>query len=45
MQADGRRLSKIDFSGWEQLTEMIRSKCSPIIQFGIATPASRRRSS
>ena len=37
IQPDGRRLSKIDFSGWERLTEMIRSRCTPIVQFGIAS--------
>jgi len=34
MQADGRRLSRIDFDGWQRLTELIRSECSPIVQFG-----------
>ena len=37
IQPDGRRLSKIDFSGWERLTELIRSRCNPIVQFGIAS--------
>jgi len=37
MQADGRRLSKIDFDGWRRLTEAIRAKCDPIVQFGIAS--------
>ena len=37
MQADGRRLSRIDFDGWRRLTEAIRSACDPIVQFGIAS--------
>jgi 3-keto-5-aminohexanoate cleavage enzyme len=37
MQADGRRLSKIDFPGWQRLTELIRRRCNPIVQFGIAS--------
>ena len=37
MQADGRRLSKIDFDGWQRLTEKIRDRCDPIVQFGIAS--------
>jgi 3-keto-5-aminohexanoate cleavage enzyme len=37
MQADGRRLSRIDFEGWKLLTEKIRSACDPIVQFGIAS--------
>ena len=37
MQADGRRLSRIDFDGWRNLTELIRSECDPIVQFGIAS--------
>src|SRR5438552_10929626 len=37
MQADGRRLSRIDFDGWRRLTELIRSECRPIVQFGIAS--------
>ena len=37
MQADGRRLSRIDFEGWKLLTEKIRSVCDPIVQFGIAS--------
>ena len=36
-QADGRRLSKIDFDGWRRLTEKIRERCDPIVQFGIAS--------
>ena len=37
IQPDGRRLSKIDFDGWRRLTEEIRAKCDPIVQFGIAS--------
>jgi 3-keto-5-aminohexanoate cleavage enzyme len=37
MQADGRRLSRIDFEGWTQLTEKIRAARDPIVQFGIAS--------
>jgi 3-keto-5-aminohexanoate cleavage enzyme len=34
---DGRKLSKIDHDGWRELTERIRERCSPIVQFGIAS--------
>jgi 3-keto-5-aminohexanoate cleavage enzyme len=37
MQADGRRLSKIDFDGWRRLTEQIRSARDALVQFGIAS--------
>jgi 3-keto-5-aminohexanoate cleavage enzyme len=37
IQSDGRRLSKIDFDGWARLTELIRSRCDAIVQFGIAS--------
>jgi 3-keto-5-aminohexanoate cleavage enzyme len=37
MQADGRRLSRIDFDGWKRLTEKIRAACNPMVQFGIAS--------
>lgn len=38
MQADGKRLSRIDFDGWERLTTYIRSSDPvPIVQFGIAS--------
>jgi 3-keto-5-aminohexanoate cleavage enzyme len=37
MQADGRKLSRIDFDGWRLLTEKIRSARDPIVQFGIAS--------
>lgn len=37
IQADGRRLSKIDFDGWQRLTTLIRDRCNPIVQFGIAS--------
>lgn len=37
IQDDGRRLSKIDFDGWRDLTEKIRSARDPVMQFGIAS--------
>jgi 3-keto-5-aminohexanoate cleavage enzyme len=37
MAADGRKLSSIDFDGWQDLTERIRSVRDPIMQFGIAS--------
>ena len=37
IQADGRRLSKTDFGGWQRLTELIRDAGDPIVQFGIAS--------
>ena len=45
IQPDGRKLSKINFEGWKDLTDRIRDKVDAIIQYGIATPGSRRRSS
>ncbi len=38
IQPDGRRLSRVDFDGWRNLTEKIKSGgADPIIQFGIAS--------
>ncbi len=38
IQPDGRRLSRIDFDGWKNLTEKIKAVgTDPIIQFGIAS--------
>jgi 3-keto-5-aminohexanoate cleavage enzyme len=37
IQLDGRRLSHVDVDGWRRLTELIRAKSSPIVQFGIAS--------
>jgi 3-keto-5-aminohexanoate cleavage enzyme len=37
IQADGKQLSKIDFDGWRDLTDKIRAKVDPIVQFGIAS--------
>jgi 3-keto-5-aminohexanoate cleavage enzyme len=37
MQADGRRLSKINHEGWRELTELIRAQVNPVVQFGIAS--------
>ena len=36
IQADGRRLSRIDFDGWRRLTDVIRDQVDSIVQFGIA---------
>lgn len=36
IQADGRKLSKLDVDGWNEITEGIRSERDAIIQFGIA---------
>lgn len=36
LQADGRKLSRIDVEGWAEITERIRSSRDTIIQFGIA---------
>jgi len=37
IQEDGRRLSRTNFQGWSDLTELILSKRDAIIQFGIAS--------
>lgn len=37
MQPDGRKLSQIDHDGWQRLTDLIRARCSPVIQYGIAS--------
>lgn len=37
IQEDGRQLSKTDFQGWSDLTELIRSQRDTIVQFGIAS--------
>ena len=37
MAADGRKLSHIDFDGWQAVTEKIRAERDPIMQFGIAS--------
>jgi 3-keto-5-aminohexanoate cleavage enzyme len=38
IQADGRKLSRIDFDGWQQLSDNIRAGGGdPIIQYGIAS--------
>lgn len=36
LQADGRKLSKIDLEGWAEITEGIKSERDSILQFGIA---------
>lgn len=37
VQPDGKKLSKIDFDGWEKMQASIKEKVDPIIQFGIAS--------
>jgi 3-keto-5-aminohexanoate cleavage enzyme len=37
IQEDGRQLSKTDFDGWKDLTELIRAERDAVIQFGIAS--------
>ena len=37
IQPDGKRLSRIEFDGWQRLTDRIRSQRDAIIQFGIAS--------
>ncbi len=37
MQSDGKKLSRIDFEGWRALTDKIRARVDPIMQFGIAS--------
>lgn len=38
IQADGKKLSKIDFEGWKRLTDKIKTVgTDPIMQFGIAS--------
>jgi 3-keto-5-aminohexanoate cleavage enzyme len=36
LQADGRKLSRIDVEGWREITEWIRTERDSIIQYGIA---------
>jgi 3-keto-5-aminohexanoate cleavage enzyme len=36
LQADGRKLSRIDVEGWAEITDGIRSERDTIIQYGIA---------
>lgn len=36
LQADGRKLSRIDVDGWAEITDRIRAERDTIIQFGIA---------
>lgn len=36
LQADGRKLSRLDVEGWAEITEAIRSERDTIIQYGIA---------
>jgi 3-keto-5-aminohexanoate cleavage enzyme len=37
MQDDGRKLSRIDFDGWQRMTDAIRGETDAIIQYGIAS--------
>ena len=37
IQEDGRQLSRTDYQGWSDLTDLIRSQRDSIIQFGIAS--------
>lgn len=37
MQPDGRKLSKVDFNGWQELKDRIKDHCNPIMQYGIAS--------
>ncbi|MHB0870242.1 MAG: beta-keto acid cleavage family enzyme [Chloroflexota bacterium] len=37
IQADGRRVSKLDFNGWKEMQEKIVAACHPIMSFGIAS--------
>jgi 3-keto-5-aminohexanoate cleavage enzyme len=37
LQPDGRKLSKIDHDGWQELHDRIKEKVNPVIQYGIAS--------
>ena len=37
IQPDGRRLSRTNFEGWQELQEKIKAGCDPVMQFGIAS--------
>ena len=37
IQGDGRKLSRIDFAGWQRLSDAIRGGSNAIIQYGIAS--------
>lgn len=37
VQPDGRKLSSIDFDGWQELNDRIKAKCNPVMQYGIAS--------
>ncbi|MDO8212286.1 3-keto-5-aminohexanoate cleavage protein [Conexibacter sp. CPCC 206217] len=37
MQDDGRKLSRIDFDGWQRMTDAIRGGSDAIVQYGIAS--------
>jgi len=36
IQADGKRVSRIDFDGWKAMQDRILSQCKPVMQFGVA---------
>jgi 3-keto-5-aminohexanoate cleavage enzyme len=37
IQSDGKKLSKIDFNGWQKMQTLIKEKTDALIQFGIAS--------
>lgn len=37
IQADGRRLSRVNIDGWAELQQKILAGCKPVMQFGIAS--------
>lgn len=37
VQPDGRKLSKIDFDGWQELHDRIKEHANPVMQYGIAS--------
>ncbi len=37
IQPDGRKLSKVDFNGWQELHDRIKEKVNPVMQYGIAS--------
>ncbi len=37
IQPDGRKLSRIDFDGWQELHDKIKGHTNPIVQYGIAS--------
>lgn len=37
IQADGKKLSTVDFDGWQELKDRIKEKVNPVMQYGIAS--------